>query len=297
MTSTLITERKGINAVERLLLENSWIFREQTVGDWGIDAQAEPTNNGKPLGKLVALQIKTGKSYFARKGDGFVYRGNRRHLDYWLQHSLPVYIIIHDPDEDITLWQKIEQHLISQRNGDRWTIPIPKSNIFNTKALVHIKRNTASDPNSFRRYFMALDLSLMKKFFGKIAFMDVMEFYNKSFKMRGAEVWFTKRNKPIPDLSISRMLPCSGIHEYMAELFPWLTYKHTTPLLYPYGDAEGEVHHLKVELNELGLAFLKMETYYKDGPARLDYEIPYDTSDELDEDEQMDADWERAMNK
>jgi hypothetical protein len=37
--------------------------------------------------------------------------GEQRHLDYWLGHSLPVFLILHDPDRNLTLWQKIERHL------------------------------------------------------------------------------------------------------------------------------------------------------------------------------------------
>ena len=37
-----LTERRGVNAVEAVFLNDfKWIFREQAVSDFGIDAQAE----------------------------------------------------------------------------------------------------------------------------------------------------------------------------------------------------------------------------------------------------------------
>jgi hypothetical protein len=45
------TERLGVNAVERIFMkELGWIFREQTVADWGIDAQVEVANESRPTG-------------------------------------------------------------------------------------------------------------------------------------------------------------------------------------------------------------------------------------------------------
>ena len=58
-----LTERVGVNAVEAIFLnELNWAFREQTVSDYGIDAQVEVMEDGKPTGKLIALQIKSGEA-------------------------------------------------------------------------------------------------------------------------------------------------------------------------------------------------------------------------------------------
>ena len=46
-------ERVGINAVERTILRFGWIFREQSIADFGIDAHAEVCEGGKPTGGLI----------------------------------------------------------------------------------------------------------------------------------------------------------------------------------------------------------------------------------------------------
>src|SRR5262249_4360686 len=83
------TERKGINAVEKIFLhEFSWLFREQPVSDYGIDAQVEVVENNKPTGKLIALQIKTGSRWYhpglpaatLHSLHGLIFLSGERHL-------------------------------------------------------------------------------------------------------------------------------------------------------------------------------------------------------------------------
>src|SRR5262249_29865810 len=93
-----LTDRRGVNAVDALFLKFGWFLREQPVADFGIDAQVEVFEGDEATGKLIALQIKTGASYFRRYGIDYIYYGEKRHLEYWLGHSLPVLLVLHDPD-------------------------------------------------------------------------------------------------------------------------------------------------------------------------------------------------------
>jgi len=79
------TERAGVYAVAKIVHEElRWIFRE-IKEDVGIDAHVEVVADGVATGKLIAVQIKSGASYFARQDAiGFVFRGELKHLDYWL---------------------------------------------------------------------------------------------------------------------------------------------------------------------------------------------------------------------
>jgi hypothetical protein len=100
------TDRLGINAVDRIFVEEfGWIFREQTIADWGIDAHVEVATDQAPTGRLLALQIKSGKSFFRKKTGNIVFHGTRRHLQYWINHSLPVVIVLHNPETNETPWQ------------------------------------------------------------------------------------------------------------------------------------------------------------------------------------------------
>lgn len=59
----------GVNAVEHIFLrEFGWIFRRQLEADFGIDAQVEVMDGDHATGRLFALQIKSGPSYFQKNG-------------------------------------------------------------------------------------------------------------------------------------------------------------------------------------------------------------------------------------
>ncbi|MPT00927.1 MAG: DUF4365 domain-containing protein [Pseudomonas sp.] len=64
------TERIGANARDSVVArELKCIFREQMIADMGIDAHLELVEGGRPTGKLIGIQIKTGPGNFAVKND------------------------------------------------------------------------------------------------------------------------------------------------------------------------------------------------------------------------------------
>jgi hypothetical protein len=210
---------------------------------------------------------------------------------------LPVFILIHDPKEKLTLWQKVEVHLIKMQSGGRWSIQIPKKNILNKAALPCFKEGVASDPSSFLRALMALDYPLMLKVRQQETFMKIIEMNHKSLSMRGAWFRFGVDDNSNSDFHVERWHPQSGIHNYMARMFPWLDYKHTEPLEDPLGAIEGETHKLKVWLNRAGEAFVDLEEFYRDGPTPKDYELPYLENDEMDDDAFDEWAFQRALEK
>jgi len=59
------TERIGVSEVQSVIVgELGWLFREQPISDFGIDAHVETVGDGNPTGKLIAIQIKSGPSHF-----------------------------------------------------------------------------------------------------------------------------------------------------------------------------------------------------------------------------------------
>jgi hypothetical protein len=83
-----------------------WVFREQPVHDVGIDAMAEDCAGGFLTGRLIGLVFKAGRAFFSNPdGDGWLYHGLNEELSYWLSHTLPVVLLVHDPDTCLTYWQ------------------------------------------------------------------------------------------------------------------------------------------------------------------------------------------------
>ena len=102
------TDRKGVQIVGAQFERAGYIFREQTTSDYGIDAQIELIDKDEVTGKLIALQIKSGPSWFQEEhGGGFIFRGDNEHLHYWLEHSLPVIIVLCNIEDSQCFWQVV----------------------------------------------------------------------------------------------------------------------------------------------------------------------------------------------
>jgi hypothetical protein len=103
--------------------------------DFSIDAVTEEVTGDSLTGRLVALVLKAGASYFREPiTGGWLFRGDNEHLLYWLGHSLPVVILVHDPGSGITYWAHITQDAVMYtRQG--WKILIPSDQVLRPDAL------------------------------------------------------------------------------------------------------------------------------------------------------------------
>jgi len=129
---TGVTERAGIIEVDRIVTEElEWIFREQPKQDYGIDAHLEVVRAASVTGHLIAMQIKSGTSYFQEENsEGYVYRGRIEHLNYWLNCSLPVILILYDKSRGLCLWEHIEKSKVAVLSDTSWKITVPKRKTF-----------------------------------------------------------------------------------------------------------------------------------------------------------------------
>lgn len=137
---------KGMRMVDRVVSEKlGWIFRDQTQKDFGIDALIELVHSDRRVtGRLIAAQIKCGKSWFAEPtadGIGWTYRGELRHLNYWLGHSLPVMLVLCDPDYDECYFTQVAAARIRQTSRG-WSIVVPRSQTLDASAREYLERLT-----------------------------------------------------------------------------------------------------------------------------------------------------------
>ena len=141
-------ERIGVHQVALTFLQKyGWIEREQPISDFGIDMHIEIVQDNIPTGQIFALQIKSGMSYFKEESnDSFIYRGKKKHLDYWLSQSLPVLIVLYNPETKNSYWEFVNSSKVE--NLDKgWKIKIPKSNILD-ESIDNIKK-FYSNPNHY----------------------------------------------------------------------------------------------------------------------------------------------------
>jgi hypothetical protein len=127
--STVETEHLGVAAVRKLCQQAGWFFRDQPLPDEGIDAQIEASEGGRPSGKLLGVQIKSGTSYFKQPiAGGWRYRIDPKHLGYWRSYSLPVVLVLYDPSTEKAYWQSVlSQHLTQTAKGAH-AIDVPEAN-------------------------------------------------------------------------------------------------------------------------------------------------------------------------
>ncbi|MDX2254178.1 MAG: DUF4365 domain-containing protein [Pseudanabaenaceae cyanobacterium bins.39] len=131
----------GVYALGQKVSQNlGWIFRPQPLRDIGIDAQIEIVENGESTAELLAIQIKSGKSWFDETTEkGIVFRGDPKHLEYWINYPLPVLVILHEPQTNIAYWQVVNADTVTN-TGKGWKIIIP----FNQK-LDQASKNSLKD--------------------------------------------------------------------------------------------------------------------------------------------------------
>lgn len=120
--------RKGVNILTSLVEEQlDWLLRiNHQEDDYGIDAYIDIiTEEGNLTGKSIAVQIKSGQSYFKQKNEyGWIYSGELKHLNYYLNHEIPVILVIIDTDSQKAYWEicNAEQ---TEKSSKGWSIVIP----------------------------------------------------------------------------------------------------------------------------------------------------------------------------
>ena len=133
-------DRIGVQAVGEQFERAGYVFREQPISDYGIDAHVEVVEGEEVTGKLIALQIKSGPSWFKESTtQGFIFRGDNEHLKYWIEHSLPVLIILHNTKNKISYWQAIKTENVIP-TGRGWKIIVPGNQRINPGMNVDLKR-------------------------------------------------------------------------------------------------------------------------------------------------------------
>ena len=111
------TGKLGINLIKSFIDENECYLHEiLQENDVGIDAFIEFTKDGENNGRCIAVQIKTGDSYFnADKSECRIPINN--HYNYWKNHSLAVYGIVCDYEKKQAFWVSITNFIAENKEA------------------------------------------------------------------------------------------------------------------------------------------------------------------------------------
>lgn len=106
--------------------EFGWSYHQFGNKRAGIDGEVEIVEEGDELsGRLLAVQVRSGSSYFARtSAEGIIYEGNQDELEYWLRYSLPVVLVLYNPDTDVAYWIAITDDVV-ESTGKGWKTVVP----------------------------------------------------------------------------------------------------------------------------------------------------------------------------
>jgi len=219
------TERTGVNLVEKLFLSFDWIPRIVLQTDVGIDMEVEICENGKPLGKLLAIQIKTGESYFREQDtDSIIYRPSETHLDYWLNHSLPVIIILHHPGTGQTIWESINRENIqSTRKAHKIHIPKFRSLDSNSKEALQ-SLNAFPAPYLRILRLQSHDVLMQQVANGERIILELAIWVNKSIGRARIDIIDADDFTEDIIISSTEYIFFRGIED-LYDLFPWANFQ------------------------------------------------------------------------
>lgn len=300
MKDTKAMERIGVNACGLLFEKNGFVFREQSIADYGIDAIIETKDESYPTGKMIAVQIKSGESFFTeRVGNDVIFRIDEKHRNYWINHALPVIIVLYSPSKDNCIWAIVNnQTLVHCKKG--WKIRIPVNQTVNNSSLKlrEIASNMSIYEHRHASLVLAKEWMLEARKQGHLI-LEVEEWVNK-LSGRGR---FTLKSANEEKILFDHELFGFGLKVYdqvIQEMFPWANveidqefyeenyengddgnwdnydeYDDSIQVIkeipqngiYPYRNAIGEVdfYRLVLTLNEIGRAFLLTENFLEDG--------------------------------
>ncbi|CAM4315098.1 DUF4365 domain-containing protein [Erysipelothrix aquatica] len=140
--------------------------------DSGIDGYIELVVDGNTSGKLIAVQIKHGNSYFKSKTkSGYKYTGEYKHLNYYMNQQLPVFIIILDDKFEKQLWVEFDIKKITSSGTNSWNIEISEENSLtkNFHETIFNKVSPIVDFDETIRWNLALNSLLQESNFSIIA--------------------------------------------------------------------------------------------------------------------------------
>lgn len=298
--------RKVKEAIEG---ELDWLFREQATEDYGIDAQAELVEGEVVEGRLLALQIKSGTSWFREAHEhGWWYRPNRDHVEYWMNHSLPVVIVLVHPATGDCHWQVINANTMTQTATGGWKVLVPAKHILDRTAREPLREAAQGDPYELR----VRELRLARPWMDLLAdgtrlVIDIEEWINKT-SGRGSIVLGVDAEDGEDPTALAEwgvFLGFSTYAEAIPRMFAWAkvsvheeTYDDAEQSDYifydegdgftigthnewqigrsgdslrPYTNLAGEVDRWRLELslNELGKAFLIVDEFAQNGRSQL----------------------------
>src|SRR3954469_22963529 len=109
ITSSQLLGEIGEAAVRLRFLNMSFQFDGRSRLEAGIDGIAEVMDKGRPLARMIAVQVKATDSsrYTSEDESGFSYLLRPDDLVYWRGSNLPIIIVLFRKSDETYFWKEV----------------------------------------------------------------------------------------------------------------------------------------------------------------------------------------------
>jgi len=142
-TTSLLGQR-GVNLIERVVLEMGFLWTPNQPIEAGIDGIIEirDPQTGQAFNNIIQVQSKALSELANENYSGFEYHCREKDLDYWLRGNAPVILIVSRPDTNEAYWISVKDYFAEPSRRKSRKIRFQKSSNRFSKdsrdALVHL---------------------------------------------------------------------------------------------------------------------------------------------------------------
>lgn len=118
ITSSQLLGEIGETAVRLRFLNMGFQFDGRSRLEAGVDGIAEVMDNGKPLARMIAVQVKATESsrYSSEDDAGFSYLLRPDDLAYWQGSNLPIILVLYRKSDETYFWKEV---VVDPKREDR----------------------------------------------------------------------------------------------------------------------------------------------------------------------------------
>jgi hypothetical protein len=109
ITSNQLLGEIGETAVRLRFLTIGFQFDGRSRLEAGVDGIAEVMDNGRPLARMIAVQVKARESsrYSSEDETGFTYLLRTEDLAYWRGSNLPIIVVLYRQSDETYFWKEV----------------------------------------------------------------------------------------------------------------------------------------------------------------------------------------------
>jgi len=129
ISGTGVTGQKGVNLIERVVLDMESLWTPTGALEVGIDGYIElfDPETRKPLGLTLGAQSKVASAIGKDSSPTFDFWCEPADVEYWLAGSMPIILIVSNPASNEAYWVSVKEYFKGWVPGNSTTVTFKKS--------------------------------------------------------------------------------------------------------------------------------------------------------------------------